>query len=234
MGVLLFGSRGIGEEPLSSASVPKLDGELTLDGVLDEGVWAKSRVLGPLVENDRGGKALEKTTVRLFFDDENLYLGWEIFDQDIQATFVDRDSHFWEEEVVEFFLSTADLEQYFELQWNPLGGIFDAIIHNQLDANGKSMGIQGEWGFTAKRMRSKVSLKGTVSDAADTDDKWTVEAIIPFADLGVQMPGAGVEWRANFYRFNRGKPVKVEKQSWSPTLDKMFHQPSRFGVLRFE
>jgi hypothetical protein len=234
LGVSLTCFSAHGDLPLGKASVPKLKGGVTLDGKLDESIWAKSRVLGPLVENDRGGKAIEMTTVRLFFDDQNLYLGWEIFDRDIQATFVARDSHFWEEEVVEFFLSTTTLDRYFELQWNPLGGIFDAIIHNELNSEGKSKGIKGDWDFTAKKMRSKVKVVGTVSDSSNKDEKWTVEAIIPFADLGVETPRSGVEWRANFYRFNRGDPFGIEKQSWSPTLDRMFHQPSRFGVLKFE
>ena len=234
LGVFLSSFFARGEVPLGTASVPKLSGGVTLDGKLDESIWSKSRILGPFVENDRGGKAVEMTTVRLFFDNENLYLGWEIFDRDIQATFVARDSHFWEEEVVEFFLSTATLDRYFELQWNPLGGIFDAIIHNRLDAKGRSKGIKGDWDFTAKTMRSKVKVSGSVSDSSNRDDKWTVEAVIPFVDLGVAPPGSGVEWRANFYRFNRGGQVGVEKQSWSPTLDSSFHQPSRFGVLRFE
>jgi len=223
-----------GEVPIDRASVPKLEGGVTLDGKLDESIWSKSRILGPFVENDRGGKAVEMTTVRLFFDDQNLYLGWEIFDRDIQATFVARDSHFWEEEVVEFFLSTTTLDRYFELQWNPLGGIFDAIIYNKLNSEGKSKGIKGDWDFTAEKMTSKVEVSGTVSDSSNKDEKWTVEAVIPFADLGVESPHSGVEWRANFYRFNRGGEIGVEKQSWSPTLDRMFHQPSRFGVLRFE
>ncbi|MBT5705789.1 MAG: carbohydrate-binding family 9-like protein [Verrucomicrobia bacterium] len=234
LGVSLSCYFALGEVPLGMASVPKLKGGVTLDGKLDESIWSKSRILGPLVENDRGGRAVEITTVRLFFDDQNLYLGWEIFDRDIQATFVARDSHFWEEEVVEFFLSTASLDRYFELQWNPIGGVFDAIIDNKLNSEGKSKGIKGDWDFTAKKMRSMVKVSGTVSDSSNRDDKWTVEVVIPFADLGVEPPRSGVEWRANFYRFNRGQEVGVEKQSWSPTLDRMFHQPSRFGVLKFE
>lgn len=223
-----------GAVPLNTAVVPSLDGIVEVDGQLDEPVWGEARTLSPFVKNGDGSPVGDKTVVRIFYDRQALYLGWEIQDADIQATFTARDSRFWEEEVVEFFLSTEKLETYFELQWNPLGGIFDAVIHNKLGANGESKGIDGDWSFTAKNMSSAVRVQGTVGKGEDTDQGWTVEARIPFADLGVSTPQAGTRWRANFYRFNRGGKISVEKQSWTPTLDPMFHQPSRFGFLVFE
>lgn len=233
LGLIGFVLTSVAAEPLASASVPQLSGSVVLDGKLDEDVWKAARQLTPLVKNSDGSAPREQTKVWLFHDGTALYLAWEIIDQEIQATFTERDSHFWEEEVVEFFLAPTALDTYFELQWNPLGGIFDAIIHNTLDDQGKSRGIEGEWSFTAEGMRSKVSVEGTVSDASDRDRRWTVEAVIPFADLGNLQPVAGTRWRANFYRFNRGKDGFVEKQSWCPTLDPSFHQPSRFGILKF-
>ena len=76
---------------------------------------------------------MSATEVRLWYDQAALYLGWTCEDYDIQATFTQRDSRFWEEEVVEFFVTPAALDRYFELQWNPLGGTFDAIISNELE-----------------------------------------------------------------------------------------------------
>ena len=233
LGLIGFAVASKAEEPLASAAVPQLSGTVVLDGKLDDAVWQEARQLTPLVINGNGSAPREQTKVWLFHDGKALYLAWEVTDQDIQATFTARDSRFWEEEVVEFFLAPEKLDTYFELQWNPLGGVFDAIIHNTLDAQGKSRGIEGDWEFTAKGMRSKVSVEGTVSDASDRDRRWTVEAVIPFADLGNLKPVAGTLWRANFYRFNRGKNGFLEKQSWCPTLDPSFHQPSRFGVLKF-
>ena len=61
--------------------------------------------------------------MRVWYDDKALYLGWTCIDSDIQATFTKRDSKFWEEEVAEFFVTAKELKRYFELQWNPLGGV---------------------------------------------------------------------------------------------------------------
>lgn len=213
--------------------IPRLKGSVTIDGKLDEAVWAKAAVLEPFYKNDGSGKEREHTRVRLWHDDRALYLGWTCEDMDIQATFTNRDSKFWEEEVVEFFVTPASLTNYFELQWNPLGGVFDAIISNKLDSSGVSKSFEGDWSFTAKGMRSAVKLAGTPNHPQDKDQYWQVEVMVPFSDLGVATPEPGAVWRGNFYRFNRTTGLPVEELSWSPTQLPGFHQPSRFGFLEF-
>jgi hypothetical protein len=213
--------------------IPKLQGTLTVDGNLDEAVWNKAAVLSPFVLYDGSGQEREKTAVRIWYDDSALYLGWTCTDADIQATFTARDSKFWEEEVVEFFVTARSLERYYELQWNPLGGVFDAIISNKMDQRGVSTNFTGDWSFTAKGMKSAVKLKGTASNSTDKDELWQAEVIIPFSDLGESTPKAKAVWRANFYRFNRTKGHPPELLSWSPTLLPGFHQPARFGHLEF-
>jgi hypothetical protein len=213
--------------------VPKLRGELTLDGEFRETVWAKAAVIGPFVPADGKGAARESTVVRLWHDDTALHLGWTCLDTDIQATFTARDSKFWEEEVVEFFVTRGELTRYYELQWNPLGGEFDAIIRNTLDERGVSRKFEGDWSYTAKGMRSAVKVRGTVGKSGDRDESWQVEVSIPFADLGGPTPKPGEVWRANFYRFNRGEGYPVEMLSWSAPILNGFHQPSRFGFLEF-
>jgi len=218
--------------PPKRVVVPKRDGAIKVDGELTESVWKKAAVLEPFYHNDGSGREREHTEVRLWYDDTALYLAWTCQDSDIQATFTQRDSKFWEEEVVEFFVTANKLTRYFELQWNPLGGVFDAIIDNDLDERGVSKNFRGDWNFTAKGMKSAVKLKGTVGNSSDKDEFWQVEVMLPFADLGQAMPRPKDVWRANFYRFNRSKGP-VEQLSWSPTLSPSFHQPSRFGYLEF-
>ena len=211
--------------------VPRLTGPVTIDGNLTEPAWTNAALLSPFSPNDGSGREREKTAVRVWYDNTALYLGWTCTDADIQATFTARDSKFWEEEVVEFFVTSSALDRYFELQWNPLGGVFDAIIHNELNPQGVSTNFNGDWSFTAKGMKSAVRLKGTVGKSDDKDEWWQVEAMVPFADLGEATPKPRSVWRANFYRFNREKDHPPELLSWSPTLLPGFHQPARFGFL---
>ena len=214
--------------------VPRLQGNVEVDGELSDPVWRKAVVLEPFFKNDGSGRGRELTTVRLWYDDAALYIGWTCRDTDIQATFTERDSKFWEEEVVEFFVTPGKaLHRYFELQWNPLGGVFDAIITNELDERGVSKSFKGDWSFTARKMTSAVAVRGTVQNSNDRDERWQVEVRLPFADLGVPAPKPGDVWRANFYRYNRGKDEPAELLAWSPTLLPGFHQPTRFGYLEF-
>ena len=217
----------------SRTVVPKLSGTLAIDGELREPVWEKAAKLAPFFKNDGSGREREATVVRAWYDDQALYLAWTCTDSDIQATFTARDSRFWEEEVTEFFLTPKDLTRYFELQWNPLGGVFDAIITNEMDERGVSKKFTGDWDYTAKAMKSAVKVKGTVANSSDVDELWQVEVMIPFSDLGHNAPRPGDVWRANFYRFNRAKGQREELLSWSPTRLPGFHQPSRFGFLEF-
>lgn len=215
------------------AVVPKLSGDLRIDGRLDEPVWRRAAVFKPFFPNRGEGRDSEATEVRLWYDDTALHLGWLCADRDIQATLTKRDSRFWDEEVVEFFVTADKLEQYFELQWNPLGGVFDAIIHNQIAAEGRSAKFTGDWSYTAKGLTSAARVEGTVGNSADLDRGWSVEVALPFSDLGVPAPSPGCVWRGNFYRFSRGANNPEQQLSWSPTRLPGFHEPSRFGHLEF-
>ena len=225
---------GSAESPVSPKRIiiPKIITEVSVDGHLDETVWQKVAQLS-LAEKTGATPGREATEVRLWYNEDALYLAWICSDSDIQATFTERDSRFWEEEVCEFFVTAENLEEYFELQWNPLGGEFDAIIDNPLDEAGVSNGIEGHWEYTAGSMRSAVLVDGTVSDSSDTDRTWTVEVRIPFSDLKVSTPKPGDTWRGNFYRFNRGNGYEAEPLAWSPVTLRSFHQPSQFGYLVF-
>jgi Carbohydrate-binding family 9 len=216
-----------------SAVVPRIDAQVKIDGVLDEQPWQKAARLTPFVQHDTMSPARVGSEVRVWYDQAALYLGWILEDGDIQATFTQRDSRFWEEEVVEFFVTPGALDRYFELQWNPLGGTFDAIITNELGPDGRSKQFKGDWSYTAANMTFAVKVDGSVQNSSDRDQRWTVEARIPFADLKVSTPRRGDVWRGNFYRFNRDRDQEPELLSWSPTILPGFHQPTRFGYLRF-
>ena len=216
-----------------TAIVPRFEAQVNIDGVLDEPPWQKAARLTPFARNDKPAPARAGTEVRVWYDGSALYLGWICEDYDIQATFTQHDSRFWEEEVVEFFVTTGPLDRYFELQWNPLGGTFDAIIANELGPDGSSKQFKGDWSYTAPTMTHAVRVEGSVQNSGDRDTRWTVEARIPFADLKARAPERGDVWRGSFYRFNRDRDGDPEPLAWSPTVFPGFHQPARFGYLRF-
>lgn len=221
-------------ETLPHVKVPKVQGSIQLDGKLDDSLWKKAAVLTPFSVNDGSRTATQSTEVRIAYDDTALYLGWICMDNDILATYREHDSELWNEEVAECFITPKELTRYFELQWNPLGTTFDAIIANQLDKNGLSKSMKGDWSYTAEGMQAAVWVDGTVQNSSDTDRVWQVEVIVPFAALGCPAPNPGDVWRANFFRYDRTAGKTEEYNAWSPTKLASFHQPSRFGYLEFQ
>ena len=225
------GSEGL-REP-KTITIPFIEAKIKIDGELNEYPWKRAPHITPFNHYDTSTSARVKTDVQIWYNREALYLGWNVEDADIQATLRKRDSKFWDEEVVEFFITPKALDRYFEFQWNPLGGTFDAIIRNKLAPDGKSVKFDGDWSYTATNMAWALQVEGSVQDSSDRDRRWIVEVRIPFADMRVRTPKRGEVWRGNFYRFNRDKGKEPELLSWSPVYWPGFHQPNRFGYLRF-
>ncbi|MEW6236551.1 MAG: carbohydrate-binding family 9-like protein [Candidatus Omnitrophota bacterium] len=213
--------------------IPYQEGEMKIDAVFDEPQWKQAAIISPFYLNNGTKEGTEATELRLFYDDKRLYLGWTCTDSDIQATLTQRDASLWDEEVAEAFLAPHDPCRYFELQWNPLGTIFDAIITNQVGSNGLSIKINGDHSFTAQEMKSAVIVDGKINDPNVKDKEWRVEVAIPFSDLQTKTPVLGDVWRGAFYRYNRTTRKALELLAWSPTLTPSFHEPSRFGYIEF-
>lgn len=64
---------------------------------------------------------------------------------------------------------------------------------------------------------------------------WLCEMRIPLHAFGISRIEPGAEWRLNYYRCDGpGDDTERRFLAWSPTLERSFHVPRRFGRLRFE
>lgn len=108
------------------------------------------------------------------------------------------DSHLWEEEVVELFITPSELNRYYEFQWNPLATPFDAIVKNELDPQGKSKNYHFDATFTATNLTAAVVVNGSIGDSSDRDEGWQVEVMIPFSVFGPVPPQPKDVWRGIF------------------------------------
>ena len=77
--------------PRPRYEVKRAPSRIQVDGKLDEKAW---QAAAPIVlifpwESQTGAK--QKTTVRVLWDDQNLYIGYECEDADITAQFTERD-----------------------------------------------------------------------------------------------------------------------------------------------
>lgn len=215
------------ESDLPVYVVKKVSTPIEVDGRLDDPVWGHIPVIGPFRENLTGVEGSPKTLARVAYDDEYLYFAFESWDENIWATFRERNQHLWLEEVVEVFLQPdAAHPNYIELEVNPLGTLLDIYL---LDIR-KPLRYES---WNSYGIKWAVQVDGTV-DGQPGDHKWTCEIAFPLADAVTAPnlpPQPGDRWRMNLYRIER--VPEAASLAWSPTLKRDFHIPDRFGIIEF-
>jgi hypothetical protein len=214
--------------PKPSATVPHSPGPILLDGKLDEPAWALATRIGPFGRYDGNGTGRWKTTAKLLWQDDALYVGFECPDDHVHSPYTEDDQPIYESEAVELFIDAdRDADEYVELQAAPTGIRFDASFKG-----GARQGMTTAWNhpFTVG-----TSVDGTLNEASDTDRGWVSEWRIPFAGLIDQVGpvGPGTRWAVNFFRLDRGRKGGTDATAWSPPLSGDFHRLERFGTLVF-
>lgn len=164
---------------------PYYSGDMQIDGILKEEAWLHALVLEIAYETypAENEPSPIKTEVLLFYDKNQLYVGFRAYDPKpdaIRARFHDRD-RIWDDDYVTLFLDTFnDERRAFAIQCNPLGVQADDIRMPDRLAVGwdvifKSEGRLTEWGYI-------------------------VEMAIPFNQLRFQRTMEDQIWGINFMR----------------------------------
>jgi len=229
--------------PLATYTCYKAVDEVKLDGVLSEQSWKKAESTG----NFQIFTGLElsplKTTAKMVWDEEKLYIAFECEDPDLYSTFKNKDEALYNEDVVEVFVSEMSLnrDNFVEYEVSVLGTLFDCYLIVPY------AGIM-DW---ASPFEAGVKAVGTVNKPGDKDTGYTVEMAIPFTDFYVRKPWNKEDWkdltpkdggtiRLNLYRIDYSTPKELGKPgtkpvfiTWSPTITGAFHRPHRFGILTF-
>ncbi|RKY57989.1 MAG: hypothetical protein DRP95_06410, partial [Candidatus Latescibacterota bacterium] len=214
----------------------KADGPITLDGKLDEESWKKAPA-GDFGWIDSGGEVPYFTTVRMLWDDRCFYFGFYCEDPDVWSEDPRKDTRIWVEEDVEIFLDPDwDERNYYELEINPKGTVYDVIWTEPLGRL-EWIGLV-EWDFGGK---SAVWVEGTINDHTDTDRGWSAEVAIPwerlsdFAGARACPPRPGDQWRVNFSRVERNFFPRGPSRdwTWTPQVGYWIHMPRRYGYVQF-
>jgi len=223
--------------PFPTLTAPRLSpgSVLVMDGALDEPAWRDAADTGTFVDVSTGRenpKLPVQGRARLLWDDDAFYVGFEVQDRDVRGGFPEGaiDPHLWERDTIEIMIDpdgNGDNLDYYEIQINPQGLVFDSQFDGYNRPNGGGKGPFGHEEWSADAVR-KVVVKGTLDDASDRDEGYVVEAKIPWKGLSLAKsspPKAGDTWRMNFYAMQDNGGV-----SWSPILRQgNFHKASRFG-----
>ncbi len=188
----------------------------TIDGQLNDDAWALATVLKPLtlVGKEMGKEPKGKTTVRVMFDQENLYFTAVCNEPNMDKLKTATPKHdtdtIWHGDDFEFFLacSPESTIPFIHLIVDPNGTTWDGIHDSHVDA-----GFNPKWQCATSK----------------TEDAWLVEACVPWASLGMAAPAGGTKLHGNFARQNA--PQK-ELSSWT-SMKRGFLSHNLFGTFQF-
>ena len=199
-----------------------------LDGRLADEVWARAEFT-ELVESLEGEPVPEPATrIALAWDDQALYCGAHVLDDDVWSEYQRHDDPLWKQEVFELFVfGDAGRSDYLELQVSPRGIRFDARFETYRNGDED---WNGAW-------RAAVKLDGTLERRDDVDRGWSVELAVPWAEIcentQVQCPpNPGDTLRINVFRLERPARGQAEGMALSPTRVPDFHAASNAAVLQ--
>jgi len=222
------------------------DGPITVDGVLAEPAWDRAQRLGPFVRNVDGRSDFERaageaqpllpTYARLLWDEEALYVAFEVTDDDVWARNTHRDDTTLPgDEVVELFLDDGGDEiTYYEFEVSPAGVVYDLfnfVPTAPVDHDPYNRFI-GHPTWDAPGLEAAVAVNGTLdivenpkrrlTEARD-DEGWTVELALPWEALRTTTtpseetirqqvhPDPGDRWRLNLHRIERPRTLPVDR-----------------------
>ncbi len=197
--------------------------EIIIDGKIGN-EWKNSPSVNMVAWKE--DKALVQTIVYGQWSDKYLYLAIDCKEPKIgNLSYTKRkedDKLIWKDASVEIFLNpSGDRKTYYQIIVNPAGSVSDQKI--TIDKDSKKR-MDGEW-------NGEIDAKTTISK-----DSWQAELKIPVEKLGAKGIQPGSAFVANFCRSRNLKGVtRKENQlyTWSPFLNKGFHQLQRFGSIRF-
>ncbi len=195
-------------------------GDIDVNGVLDDVAWADAQPINEFIQSqpNAGFPATEPTTVRVLYDDANLYIGAICYDSDIEHRTVTTLEYGLPPSTRDMDIFAVTLDPFLDRRnsfiWliNPYGAYRDGQTFND--------SRQADYAF-----RAPVTIKTTISDSA-----WTVEMAIPWKTLRFNPARDGQRWGMNLLRRVRRKN---EDSYWAP-VDRRdpVHRMSKAGYLQ--
>ena len=184
-----------------------------------------------LCEAVAGGEPRLATRATLLDRGDALVVRFECADPEPRARYRRRDEPLWEEEVVELFVAPGEATptRYYELEVNPLGAVFDAIVDSP-HGDRREMRVDPGWDCPGLEAGAEIDSAAGL---------WRALLVVPWAALDLDGERAET-WRLNLFRIERprdgatGRDGAPEYSAWSPTLvaPADFHRPARFASIR--
>ena len=209
----------------------RTEGALNIDGKLDESSWQKAKDTEEFEDISGAGFAapIYKTTAKMLWDDDYLYVGAILEEPNIVANLTQRDTIIYYDNDFEVFIDPDnDAHNYFEIEVNARNVLFDLILEKPYRVGGDFL-LQ----WDCPGIQSAIYIDGTLNNPKDKDKFWSVEMAIPRQALTLSFNNllkAGNIWRINFSRVEWLKKPE-ENWVWTATGRIDMHMPERWGYL---
>ena len=226
-------------------------------GNLDRAFWANAETITEFkdIEGDTRPRPWKQTSVKLLWDDEALYIGAYLEEDEIWATVRNRDELIYIDNDFEVFLAPqTSSHRYYELEMNAMNTVWDLLMEKpQRDR------VRRIIGWDIHGLDSAVKLDGELNNPEADNRGWGVELKLPWFSLrecGLDLcypthwaPDVGEIWRMNFSRVTwnvdkrngayvkrrgaDGNPLPENNWVWAPTGVIDIHMPEMWGYLLF-
>lgn len=214
-------------------TIPHTSDAPRIDGALDEAAWGEARRLACDVQLDhRKPVDAPRTAVRMMWDERFIYVGFDCADAQLLAPALERDAAVYNHDAVEVFLMPdRRTASYWEVVVGAGGAIFDALHTKYPDR----FGSLSRPTLNMRGLAVAVRVDGTLNDASDTDERFTVEMAIPFAELpeySRSKPEVGDGLYFMLARIDRNDPARRRYRAYAcaPMLTWM-HNVNNYGKL---
>jgi hypothetical protein len=226
---LMLGPALLAQPPLPRYEVHRAATPVNIDGKPDEKAWAGAPPVELIFPWDAQTGAKQKTTARLLWDDDFLYVTYECADTDIVAQFTERDDPTYRDDTVEIFINPKPTQTgiYYGLEMNARAVLYDYLMYDSRYAL-KRFNMQG--------VKLASFIRGTLNARGDEDTGWSLEVAIPWANFEemAKRPDPGTAWAFNMARWDGVEPNR-RMSMWADPLQPRAnpHVPARFGQLVF-
>ncbi|NOY60439.1 MAG: hypothetical protein GXO75_16125, partial [Calditrichaeota bacterium] len=231
----------------------KTDRPLTIDGRMDEAIWAKAEWTRDFQDIEGNSKPTPRfrTRAKMLWDDTCFYILAEIEEPDVWAKLKKRDSVIYYDNDFEVFIDpNGDTHRYYELEINAFSTEWDLFLDRPYRDDARALFF---WDIGG--LKSAVHVRGTINKAGDKDKGWTLEIALPWKPLEEcadkeTPPAHGDQWRVNFSRVEwkvkvengqyekvvnpaTNKPYPEDNWVWSPQGVINMHYPEMWGFVQF-
>ena len=201
---------------IRSISATRIDGQLSIDGVLDEEEWQRSEVATGFTQTEPviGDSPSQKTEVRILYNNKGIYVGAKLIDSEADKILKElspRDQR----------SNTDWFGVVFDTYQDGLNG-FEFIVTASGVQNDRKISINEEGGNWDAIWESEVKI---------TEEGWIAELFIPY--LSLRFPNKEIqEWNVNFVREIRRFREQVYWNPVNPAIEGLLNQSGKLQGIK--